>query len=123
MLWWIGAPVVAGILLFLIQGFLVQVSVALSGEPAPKYGRAMATWIVASLLGLVTSLVWGVSIGWFVPTAVSGVVSGLLMLTVATIVFKRQLGTSFVQAGAIALIYQLLAFGVSALTWYLVGWS
>jgi hypothetical protein len=120
-MWWIGGPVLAFLVLFLAQGFLLQVSVALTGEPAPRYGRATKTWILASLLGTLIGISFSFTLGWLIPTAIGTAIAGLLMVSVATLVFKRQFGISLVQAGAIALIYNALAMGFSALTWYLLG--
>jgi hypothetical protein len=119
---WIAGPVIATVVLFLAQGFLLQVSVALTGEPAPRYGRATLTWILASILGLVAGFGFSFSLGWMVPGVVSGAISTLLMIGVASIVFKRQFGTSLVQGLAVAVIYTVLASVLSGVTWYLLGW-
>jgi hypothetical protein len=119
---WIAGPVIAMVVLFLAQGFLVQVSVALTGEPAPRYGRATLTWILASILGSITWFGFSFTLGWMVPSLVSGAISTLLMIGVAAIVFKRQFGTSLVQGLAVSLIYTVLAAVLSGATWYLLGW-
>jgi hypothetical protein len=119
---WIAGPVIAMVVLFLAQGFLLQVSVALTGEQAPGYGRATLTWILASMLGLVATLGFSFTLGWMIPTLVSGVISTLVMIGIAALVFKRQFGTTLVQGLAVSLIYTVLAALLSGVTWYLLGW-
>ena len=120
-MWWIGASAVAMVVLFLAQGFLLQVAVALTGEPAPRYGRAMWTWMLASLLGAVTSFSCSYSIAWMLPQVLSTALTALLMIGIAALVFKRQFGTSFVQGLAVALIHWVLAMSLWGVTWYFIG--
>ena len=120
-MWWIGVPVFAAILLFLAQGFLLQVSVALVGEPAPKYGRALSTWLVAGFLAAFATTVYGFTIGWFVPSAIDMTISGLLLVAITALVYRRQLGTSFLTSVIVSLLHNAFAAGLSALTWYLVN--
>lgn len=120
-MWWIGVPVLAVILLFLAQGFLLQVSVALVGEPAPKYGRALWTWLVAGALAAFASAVYGLTIGWFVPTAIDMTISGALLVVITAMVYRRRLGTSFLTSVIVSLLHNAFAAGLSGLTWYLVN--
>jgi hypothetical protein len=121
-MWWIGVPVFAVILLFLAQGSLLQLSVALVGEPAPKYGRALWTWMVAGLLAAVASATYGLTFGWFVPSAIDVTISGVLLVGITALVYKRQLGTSFLTSVIVSLLHNAFAAGLSALTWTLVNY-
>ncbi|MEZ4235318.1 MAG: hypothetical protein R3F59_03995 [Myxococcota bacterium] len=118
---WIGGPVIAMVVLFLAQGLLLQVAVALTGERAPRYGRAMVSWMLAWLLGGVAGMGFEYSIGWVIPAIVGQAVAVLLGLGVAAIVFKRQFRTSLVQGLAVAVVYTVLSWLVGAGTWYLLG--
>ena len=119
-MWWIGVPVFAFILLFLAQGFLLQLSVALVGEPAPKYGRALWSWMLAGLFAMIATTAYGLTLGWFVPSAIDVTISGVLLVGITALVYKRQLGTSYLTAVIVALLHNALAAGASYLTWYLV---
>jgi hypothetical protein len=121
-MWWIGVPVFAFILLFLAQGFLLQLSVALIGEPAPKYGRALWTWVLAGVFAAIATTAYTLTIGWFVPTAIDVTISGVLLVGITAMVYRRQLGTSFLTSVIVALLHNAFAAGLSALTWYLVTW-
>ena len=121
MVWWIGAPLVAALVLFLAQGFLLQISVALTGEPAPKYGHALKTALLAWLLSGLAATTWKFSIGLVVGSTVSALVYGLLLLGVTTLVYRRQLGGSTVQAFVVAVIHHLLGALLSGATWGIVN--
>ncbi|MEQ1504655.1 MAG: hypothetical protein ABMB14_20615 [Myxococcota bacterium] len=116
-MWWLGVPVLA-VVLFFAQGFLLQVSVALSGEAAPKYGSALWTAILAGILASITTSALGFTVGWFVPTAVWGLIAFAIELGVTAIVIRGQIRSSFVQALGVAGIYQLLVVGASWAAWY-----
>ena len=94
----------------------------LTGEAAPKYGRALRTWLLALLFTSIATTTYGLTLGWFVPTAIDLTISGVMLIGITAMVYRRQLGGSFLQAMIVALLHNGLAAGLSALTWYLVQW-
>jgi hypothetical protein len=119
---WIGAYILTTLVLFVAQGFLLQVSVALTGEPAPRFGRAMKTSLLASFLSFIATAAWGLTIGLVLGRPLSAVIAGLLAVGITTLVYRRQLGSSVVQAFMVALIQYVLSAVLSLFTWNVVGW-
>jgi hypothetical protein len=117
----IGLSVVATIGLFLAQGFLLQLAVAITGEAAPKYGRAMRIALVASFLALLATTAFGFTIGWVFGEALTALISGLLWVCTATLVYRRSLGVSAFHALFVALLQSALWSALYSLTWYVLG--
>jgi len=117
----IGFNIIAAIVLFFLQGSLLQVAVALSGEVAPTYGKSMRMWIVAGLLAGLASFGWGITFGWLFGHAVTAVMALLLQVGVATLVYRRSLNVSLVQSFIVSLIQSVLSTVISSVVFYLIG--
>lgn len=121
-MWWIGAPLIATVVLFFAQGFLLQVSVALTGEPAPSFGRALKTALLAWLLAWIAASSFYFTVGLFVSAAVGKLIYGLLLLGVTTLVYRRQLGSSVLQSFIVAVIQHVLGGLLTFATWGVVSY-
>jgi hypothetical protein len=112
------------VLLFLVQGFLLQLAVALTGDPAPRYGRALFTTVLASIVGGTASVVFGLTAGLAIALLFgrlpAAALSGAVLLVMTALVVKARLRSSFVQALAVTLMYELLAALTAAGAWFLV---
>lgn len=118
--------VAAFLFLLAIQGYLLQVAVALAGEAAPRYGHAAVTSFLggfASALatfgfrfsaGLVLWAFFGSSAVWAVAMA-AGWLATLL-------VYRSRLGLSTGTALVVALLHHALAWLVSGGVWFAVSW-
>jgi hypothetical protein len=119
---WIGAYILTTLVLFFAQGFLLQVSVALTGEPAPRFGRALKSSLLAGFLSFIATAAWSLTIGLVVGRPISAVVAGMMAVGITTLVYRRQLGGSVVQSFMVALIQYVLGAVLSLFTWSAVGW-
>ena len=117
----IGLYTLTTIGLILGQGFLLQVAVALTGDPAPKYGRAMRLATVATLLAAIGTLSWGFTFGWFFGKAFTATVSGLIWIGIATLVYRRSLNVSLLHAFLVSLVQSVLSTVLSSVAFYLIG--
>jgi hypothetical protein len=122
MMSWIGAYILTTLVLFFAQGFLLQVSVALTGEPAPRFGRALKTSLLAGFLSFIATAAFGLTIGLVIGKSLYAVTAGLLAVGITTLVYRRQLGSSVLQAFMVALIQYVLSAVLSLFTWNVVGW-
>lgn len=120
-MWWIGAPLIVAMVALFAQGFLLQVSVALTGEPAPSFGRALKTTLLAGLLAWLAATSWYFTVGLVVSATVSKLVYGALLLGVTTLVYRRQLGGSILQSTIVAIIHWTLTSVLSFATWGIVN--
>jgi hypothetical protein len=113
------------LLLFLAQGFLLQLAVALTGDPAPRYGRALFTTILASIFGGITSLAFGLTAGLAIAflfgRVAAAATSGAVLLATTALVLKSRLRSSFLQAFAVTLVYELLTALAAAAAWFAVS--
>lgn len=119
----LALPVILVVALFFAQGFLLQLSVALTGDVAPRYGRALATFVLAALAAGLASVAWGCTVGAFVgavSATVAKAVAGIVWLTVVALVYRRRLDVSFGQALVVALLHQVFAAIVSGAAWVVV---
>jgi len=111
--------------LFLAQGFLLQLAVALTGDPAPRYGRALFTTLLASLVGGVASVAFGLTAGLAIALlfgrVAAAALSGAVLLFMTALVMKARLRSSLVQALAVTIVYELLAALTAAGAWFLVS--
>jgi hypothetical protein len=103
------------------QGFLLQLAVAITGEAAPKYGRALKLAFIAGFLAIIATGTFGFTFGWLFSRYVTAVLSGLLWVGVATLVYRRSLGVSGLQAFIVALIQSTLSTVASSVAFYLIG--
>jgi len=117
----IGFSILASIVLFFLQGSLLQVAVALSGEVAPHYGKAMKMWLVAGLLAGLASFGWAITFGWLFGKAVTAVAAFLLQVGVATLVYRRSLNVSMLQALIVSMIQAVLSTVLSSVVFFLIG--
>ena len=117
----IGLYPLALVALLFGQGFLLQLAVALTGEAAPKYGRALKLAMVAGVLALIATSAFGFTFGWLVGRYATAVVSGLLWVGVSTLVYRRSLGVSALHAFLVSLIQSTLSTVASSVAFYLIG--
>ena len=116
-------PVILIVALFFAQGFLLQLSVALTGEVAPRYGRALGTVVQAVLTAGLASVAWGCTVGAVVHLInghVATALSAIVWLGVTTLVYRRRLDVSTGHALLIALVHQLLGALLSGAAWMIV---
>jgi len=105
-----------------IQGFLLQTSVALTGEAAPRYGRATATAFIAAAVTLPATVGFkftaGIAVWMFMgSTAVWGLT--LLVGWLATaVVYKKRLDLAGGHALLVALLHHVMAATVSSALWF-----
>lgn len=116
-------PMFAAFFLIAIQGFLLQTAVALTGDPAPRYGRALLTSIVAAILAFMGSAAWGCTFGILVgliskPVAYG--LSALIGLAITAAVYRSRLRLSGGHAFVVAGLHHLMAWGVSGLLWGII---
>ena len=116
----IGLSALKVIALFLVQGFLLQVAVALTGEPAPKLGRALRTAWIGIVLAFLATTAWGFTVGLFIGPAFTATVSGVLWVAAATLVYRRSLGIHLVHALFVALIQSGLSALISSAAYFLI---
>jgi len=114
----------AFLFLLAIQGFLLQTAVALTGEAAPRYGRAMATALGAAFVSMLATIGFrftaGIAVWMFMgSTAVWGLSLFVGWLATA-VVYRRQLGLAGGHSLLVALIHHTLAATVSSALWFTV---
>lgn len=113
---------VALIALLTVQGFVLQTAVALTGDPAPRYGRALVTaWMagIATLVGVgLWKVTFGLVIGFFAPTVASVLAVGL-GVAITGLVIKGRIGLRAGHALMVAALHSLMAWGASAAVWWL----
>jgi hypothetical protein len=116
-------PVILVVALVLAQGALLQVATALTGEVAPRYGRALSTALLAALFSTVASAAYGCTVGIFVSaisTTVAAAIAAFVTLWVSGLVYRRRLSVSTGQALLIALLHEVMAMVLSGAAWWLV---
>ena len=112
------AAVIAFCVLLFAKGFLLQTAVALTGDPAPRFGRALVTaWLGATGLFL-WSWTFGVALWWFVSPTMAMVVGALAGVAILGTVFKFRLGLSMGHAILVAGLHQLMVVGASTVVWW-----
>lgn len=106
--------------LFLLQGVLFQVSVALTGEAAPRYGRALVTSLLGGLVATFAGIAFGLTAGlvlMFFSKTLAAALGGAFTIGAVAFVYRGRLHTSFLHALVVAAIHQALsAVLVGALT-------
>ena len=99
-----------------LQGWLMQTAVALTGDPAPRFGKALGAGLVTYVTYHFTTFTWGVTLGWFMKFFIGDfLVNGIgmtLALLFASLVVKRRLKFAFSHALVVAALH--LVFGVGA---------
>lgn len=113
---WFVLSLVAWVGFLVAQGFLIELAVALTGEPPPSYSRATGAVIVAGLLSLFVRTALGVA-GWFIGGWVASVLSAVAMLTIATVVYYRSFGLRPFQG----LVVAALHFGLASALWWVAS--
>ncbi len=113
----------AFLFLMVMQGFLLQTAVALTGDPAPRYGRSLVTAWIAGLATTFGVVAWrwtlGLVVGLFSPWLAAGLAMVVAVAITAT-VFKFRLGLRAGHAIVVAGLHNLMAAGLSAGVWWLV---
>lgn len=98
-----------------LQGWLMQTAVALTGDPAPRYGKALGAGIFTLVVYNLTWFSWSWTVGWLMKLFVGNViVTGLGMaiaILFAAFVVKRRLRLSYSHALAITALHILLSSG------------
>jgi hypothetical protein len=116
-------PVILVVALVLSQGALLQVATALTGEVAPRYGRALSTALLAAFFSTLASAAYGCTVGIFVSaisSTVAAALAALVTLWVTSMVYRRRLSVSTGQALLIALIHEVMAVVLSGAAWWVV---
>ncbi len=112
--------------LLLAQGFLLQTSVALSGEAAPGYANALITallgGVVGALAGAGYSCTAGVFVSLFVSSHLSWVLAGLVGWIATSAVYRRRLDLRPGHAMLVALLHQVMASALSGAVYYALSW-
>ncbi|MEQ1572150.1 MAG: hypothetical protein ABMA64_41365 [Myxococcota bacterium] len=116
----IGLSALTVIGLLLAQGFLLQLAVAITGEPAPRLGRATRIALVGLVLGFVGTTAWGFTVGLFLGKALTATVSGLLWIGASTVVYRRSLNLSLLHALFVALIQSSASAVVSSIAYAVI---
>ncbi|MEN0068269.1 MAG: hypothetical protein AAGA48_39475 [Myxococcota bacterium] len=110
---------VALVAIALLQGWLMQTAVALTGDPAPRFGRALGTGLFALVTYKFTSVAWAYSVGAVMKFFVGGwLATGLglgLAVLFATLVVKRRLRFDFGHALVITGLHLLFSAGAQYL--------
>lgn len=110
------------IALLTLQGFVLQTAVALSGDPAPRYGRSLLTAWIAGVSTLVGVGLWKVTLGFviglFSPLLSTAIAIGLGVVITA-IAVRFRLGLRGAHSLFVAMLYNAMAAGVSAAVWWL----
>jgi hypothetical protein len=117
----IGLSALTVIGLILAQGVLLQLAVAITGEAAPKYGRALRTALVGVVLAFLATTLWGFTIGLVFGKVGTATLSGLLWVGVSTLVYRRSLGLHLIHALVVALIQSALSAVLGSVATFLIG--
>jgi len=107
-------PFVTLVAVALLQGWILQTAVALTGDPAPRYGRALGTGIFTLVTYNLSWFTWDWTAGWFKIIAGPFVLDGLgtaLAVGLAALVIKRRLSFGFGQALVIAALHLVFSGG------------
>lgn len=118
------APLLLAAVLLLLQGPLLQFSVAFTGGHAPGYGRALGTAILAGVASGMAAAAWGCTFGLligFVSGWLAWAASALVAAMVAATIYKGRLRLPFSQAFVVAIVHHLLSSALAAAAWYLYG--
>ena len=116
-------PVLVVVALVLAQGALLQVATALTGEVAPRYGRALSTALMAAVFATLASAAYGCTLGIFlnaISSTVAAAVAAIVALWVTGLVYRKRLSVSTGQAILIALLHQVMAAAVSGAAWWVI---
>ncbi|MCB9673382.1 MAG: hypothetical protein H6734_28220 [Alphaproteobacteria bacterium] len=109
----IVVPVVAALIAVLLQGVLLQISVALTGEQAPRFGRALVTALIGGLVSWVAGGVFSVTAGLFLGFVAPGlawVLGASITIGAAAVVYRSRLGIGLLHAAVVAALQQLLTW-------------
>jgi hypothetical protein len=108
--------------LLLAQGFLLQTSVALSGEAAPRYGSALFTALIGAIAGTLAATGYSCTAGLFVSLLVSSHLSwalaGVIGWVATAAVYRRRLTLRPGHAMLVALLHQVMASALSGAVYY-----
>lgn len=109
---------VALVAVALLQGWLMQTAVALTGDPAPRFSRALGAGLFALITYNITTFAMKWTVGFFMGSwLTSGLGLGLGLLFAGLVVMRR-LQFSFGHALTIAAIHLLFAHGAQiAVNW------
>ena len=117
--------IAAILVLLMAQGFLLQTSVALSGEAAPSYGSALLTallgGLVGGLAGLGYSCTAGVFVTLFVSSQLSWAFAALVGWVATSAVYRRRLSLRPGHAMLVALLHNVMASALSGAVYFAVG--
>jgi len=106
---------VAFVAVALLQGWLMQTAVALTGDPAPRYGRALGAVIFTLVSYTISWVGWSWTVGWFMKLFVGNfIVDGLgmaLAVLLSAFIVKRRLRLSYSHALVITALHILLSSG------------
>lgn len=118
------APLLLAALLLLLQGPILQFSVAFTGGHAPAYGRALGTAILAGIASALAATAWGCTFGLligFVSGWLAWIASALIGTMAAAAIYKGRLRLPYTQAFVVAIVHHLLSSALAAAAWYLYG--
>lgn len=118
------APVLVAAALLLLQGPVLQFSVAFTGGHAPGYWRALGTAVLAGVASAMAAAAWGCTFGLlisFVSTWLAYAASAVVAGMVAAAVYKGRLRLPYSQAFVVAIVHHLLSSALAAAAWYLYG--
>lgn len=122
-MWSFLLPVVVVVALVLAQGALLQVATALTGEVAPRYGRALWTALIAVVFAGLATTAYGCTFGLFlkaISSTAAAAGAALLAVWVTGLVYRKRLSVSTGQALLIALLHQVMAAVLSGAAWWLL---
>lgn len=117
------APLLVTCFLIAIQGFLLQTAVALTGDPAPRYGRALITSLIAGVLTFIGVSSWGCTFGLLlglISKPLAAMLSIFVGLVITSAVYRTRLRISGGHALVIAGLHHLMGWGVGALVWAII---
>jgi len=117
------ASLLAGLFLFAIQGLLLQTAVALTGDPAPRAGRAFVTAALAALLASMGAAGWGCTFGLVVSVfskTLASLMSVFVAVSITAAVYRSRLWLTGGHALVVAALHHLMAWATAALLWGLI---
>lgn len=116
---------VALTVLAIVQGWLMQTAVALTGDPAPRFGRALWSGLLTLFTFTVAQFTWSWTVGVFMKLFVgSFFATGLgfgLALLLAALVVRSRLRFTYGHALAITALHVLFTSGAKYVVDLLVG--